>query len=430
MLAPCCVSGLAPRRKQMRERLIDRWLNREFEVGGIRCRVVDAAFVLCLFVLAFLIRWRLMPIESADYFGFLEDWMRSIRENGGFRSLSMSISNYTPPYMYIMTLLSYGKGSDLYALKLVSVLFDYLACAAVFLILYHMTASMRKSILGMAGVLLSPTVIIDGAYWCQCDIIYTTFLLYSFYFFLKKDSAKSAVFFGLSFIFKLQSLFLLPFFLMMWMKRRTILLRHYLYVPVIYFVSILPCWLLGRDLKELLRIYIDQSGYYPWGTLNYPNVYTLLGEAMPDLRHADQVSGAGTAMTILLLGCIAYYLYTSRVRLTDEICVSLALFTVALIVYTLPHMHDRYGFLIDLLAIIYGVYNVRRLPVCCGFMLVSILTFMPYLIAVDIVPQQYIAIGLLGLILFVGYDLYGQIQRSLTAPGSSPLTSADEAPTA
>ena len=150
-------------------------------------------------------------------------------------------------------------------------------------------------------------------------------------------------------------------------EKRTILLRHYLYVPVIYFVSILPCWLLGRDLKELLRIYIDQSGYYPWGTLNYPNVYTLLGEAMPDLRHADQVSGAGTAMTILLLGCIAYYLYTSRVRLTDEICVSLALFTVALIVYTLPHMHDRYGFLIDLFAIIYGVYNVRRLPICCGF---------------------------------------------------------------
>ena len=62
--------------------------------------------------------------------------------------------------------------------------------------------------------------------------------------------------------------------------------------------------------------------------------------------------------------------------------------------------------------------------------MVSVLTFMPYLIAVDIVPQQYIAIGLLGLILFVGYDLYGQIQRNLTAPGSSPLTSADEAPTA
>ena len=82
--------------------MIDRWLNREFVIGGIRYRVVDAAFSLCLFVLAFLIRWRLMPIESADYFGFLEDWMRSIRQNGGFRSLSMSISNYTPPYICLL----------------------------------------------------------------------------------------------------------------------------------------------------------------------------------------------------------------------------------------------------------------------------------------------------------------------------------------
>ncbi len=413
----------------MKERLIDRLMNLEFELGEIRMKVVDAAFVFCLFVFAFMLRIRLLPIESADYFGFLEKWMQTIRDYGGYRSLSMAISNYTSPYMYIMTLLSYLEGNDLYALKLVSVFFDYLAAWAVFLILYRMTGKVRKSIFGMAAVLLSPTVIIDSAYWCQCDIIYSAFLLYSFYYFLKDDSRRSAVFFGLSFIFKLQSLFLLPFFLIMWLKRRTILLRHYLYVPVIYLISILPAWLLGRDLRELLLVYFDQSGYYPWGTLNYPNAYTLLGEAMPDLRHADQISGAGTFMTIMLLGCIAYYLYTSKVRLTDELMVTLALFTVAMTVYLLPHMHDRYGFLIDLFAVIYGVYNVRRLPVCCGFMLVSVLTFMPYLIAVNIVPQQYIAIGLFLLILFVGYDLYGQIRKNITEPESSPSASEAASPT-
>lgn len=403
----------------MEERLIDQFLNREIAFGKIKMKAVDAAFVFCLLVLAFLIRWKLMPIESADYFGFLEQWMQTIRDNGGYRSLSMEISNYTSPYMYIMTLLSYLKGNDLYALKLVSVFFDYLAALAVFLILYHMTGRVRKSVFGMAAVLLSPAVIIDSAYWCQCDIIYSAFLLFSFYFFLKNDSRKSAVFFAFSFIFKLQSLFLLPFFIIMWLKKRTILLRYYLYVPVIYLISILPAWILGRDLRELLLVYFNQSGYYPWGTLNYPNAYTLLGEAMPDLRHADQVSGAGTFMTIILLGCIAYYFYTVRVRLTDELLVTLALFTVALIVYTLPHMHDRYGFLIDLFAVIYGVYNVKKLPVCCGFMLVSVLTFMPYLIAVNIVPQQYIAMGLFGLILYVGFDLYRQIQRNITEPESS-----------
>lgn len=406
----------------MEERVIDQIMKREIRIGSITFKIVDAAFVICLFVFAFMIRWKLMPIESADYYGFLKEWMVTIRENGGFYSLSMQISNYTSPYMYIMTILSYITSNDLYALKLVSVFFDYLAAIAVFLIVYHMTTNVRKSIVGMAILLLSPTVILDSAYWCQCDIIYTTFLLYSFYFFLRDDSRKSVLFLGVSFAFKLQSVFLLPFYIIMWLKRRTIKLRHFLWVPVVYVISAIPAWIAGRSMKDLLLIYFDQSSYYPWGTLEYPNIYALLGEAMPDLRHAEEVSGAGTFMTIMLLGCLAYYLYEKRIKLTDELLVTLALFTVALIVYSLPHMHDRYGFLIDLFAIIYGVYRVKKLPITCGFMLVSILTFMPYLIGVDIVPIQYIAIGLLALIVSVGYDLYQQIQANTIEQESNPLT--------
>ena len=352
-----------------------------------------------------------MPIESADYYGFLEDWMQQIRANGGFASLSKEISNYTSPYMYIMTLLSYISDNDLYALKMVSVIFDYLAAGAVFLIMYHMTGNVRKSTLSMAVLLLLPTVILDSAYWCQCDI-YTTFLLYSFYFFLKDKGKKSVIFFAVSFAFKLQSVFLLPFFIIMWLKKRTIKLRYFLWVPVIYVISAIPAWIAGRSFKDLMMIYLDQSSYYPWGTLEYPNVYALLGEVMPDMYHATEVSGAGTFMTVMMLGCLAYYLYEKQIKLTDELLVTLALFSVAVIVYSLPHMHDRYGFLIDLFAVIYGTYRVRKLPVTCGFTLVSILSFMPYLIGVHIVPIAYVAIGLLALIVYVGYDLYQQIQAA------------------
>ncbi len=176
-------------------------------------------------------------------------------------------------------------------------------------------------------------------------------------------------------------------------------------------LSAIPAWAMGRSLKELLLIYFDQTNTYPWGTLEYPNIYALLGEAMPDLRHAGEVSGAGTFMTMMLLGCIAYYFYTKKVELNGDLTITLALFTVALTVYCLPHMHDRYGFLIDLLAIPYGVMRGRRLPVTCGFMLISLLTFMPYLIAVHIVPLQYLAIAQLGLIVYVGADLYGLVQK-------------------
>lgn len=396
----------------MRERAIDKIMFREYNLRGVKLKAVDLLFIVCLFLFGFMIRWKLMPIQSADYYGFLADWMNQIREGGGYRSLGHEISNYTSPYMYIMCFISYISDNDLYALKLVSVFFDYLASVAVFLIVYQVTENSQKSIMGMAALILCPTVILDGAYWCQCDVIYTTFILYALYFFLRDNSKWCLVFVGISFAFKLQTLFIVPFLLIMWLKKRTIMLRHFVWIPIIYVISAIPAWMMGRSFSDLMLIYFDQSNTYPWGTLEYPNVYALLGEAMPDMRHAAEVSGAGMFMTIMILGVIAYYLYTKNVNLTNELMLTLALLTVALIVYSLPHMHDRYGFLVDLLAIVYGVLNVKKLPITCGFVLVSILTFMPYLNAIHIVPIQYVAMGLLALIIYVGYDLYRQIREN------------------
>lgn len=398
----------------MNERIMDKVMFHELNIGNVKIKVVDLSFVICLFVFSFLIRWKLMPIESADFWGFLEDWMLQIRAGGGFKSLDHQISNYTSPYMYLMCLVSYLTENNLYGLKMISVVFDYLAAAAVFLIVYQLTGNAKRAIMGMAALLLCPTVILDGAYWCQCDIIYTTFLLFALYYFFKDNSRLCLIFVGISFAFKLQALFLVPFFIIMWLKRKTIRIVDFLWIPVVYVISALPAWGFGRDFKELLGIYFDQAQSYPWGTLEYPNIYALLGEAMPDMRHAGEVSSAGTYMTIILLGCIAYYFYVKRINLTGEIMITLALFTTAIIVYSLPHMHERYGFLVDLLAIIYGMLNRKKLPVACGFMLVSVLSFMPYLIAVHIVPIQYVAIGLLGLILYIGYDLYRQVQENST----------------
>lgn len=395
-----------------KEHSMDKIMFSKIRIGKITFQIVDLLFILCLFFFGFMIRWKLMPIESADYWGFLKDWMEQIREGGGFRSLDHQISNYTSPYMYIMCLVSYISKNDLYALKMVSVIFDYAASIAVFLIIYQISRNVRRSILGMAAILLSPAVILDGAYWCQCDIIYTTFILYALYHFFKDDSETCLIFVGISFAFKLQTLFIVPFLLIMWLKNRTIKLAHFVWIPIVYVLSAVPAWLLGRDFKELMLIYFDQSGTYPWGTLEYPNIYALLGETMPDMRHAAEVSGAGVFLTIMLLGVIAYYLYTKDVNLTDELLVTLALFTVAIVVYCLPHMHDRYGFLIDLLAVVYGMLNAKKLPVMCGFFVVSIVSFMPYLIAVHIVPIQYVALALLVLIVYVGYDLYRQIRAN------------------
>ena len=90
--------------------------------------------------------------------------------------------------MYLMCLVSYVTRDNLYALKTVSVIFDYVAALAMFLLVYEITCNVRRSIIGMALVLLCPTVIINSAYWCQCDVIYTSFVLLSLLYFYRDNS--------------------------------------------------------------------------------------------------------------------------------------------------------------------------------------------------------------------------------------------------
>ena len=377
---------------------------------------IDLIFIACLWIFALIIRIKLFPIESADYYGFLEQWMDEIRSLGGFKSLGTEISNYSTPYMFLMCLVS-GCDNSLYALKSISVVFDYVGCVAVFLIVYELSASTFNATLGMAAYLLCPTFFIDSAYWCQCDTIYTAFILLALLFFYKGKSFPCMIFTGVAFGFKLQTLFILPFFVIMYLKKKNINLIDFVFIPLVYLIMQLPAVIFGRPLKDLCLIYFDQSNYYPWGTLQYPNIYALLDETIESTHHMDEITGAGTFMAIILMGFLAYYICRKNIKITTDISVATALFSVALCVYSLPHMHDRYGILIDMLAIIYAVLRPKKLPVAIGFMLISLLTFMPYLIAVSIFDIRTLAVGQLVLIVYVGYDLYKLItaQESIQA---------------
>ena len=55
-----------------------------------------------------------------------------------------------------------------------------------------------------------PTVVFNGAYWGQCDVIYTSLCLMAVYMGLTRRSARSMIFFGLALAFKLQTVFFLP----------------------------------------------------------------------------------------------------------------------------------------------------------------------------------------------------------------------------
>lgn len=374
-------------------------------------KILDIAFVAAILAVALLARIPLLPLESGDYYFCLSVWMDRIREIGPWESLGMKVSNYSSAYMYIMCLLS-GISNTLYALKGFSILFDYIGAVVVFFLVRKLTGSTRKGIAGLAVTLLCPSVIINSAWWCQCDIIYVTFMLACILCILHDKGALCCIMLGIAFAFKVQAVFLLPFLLILWVKGHCIKLWHFLLIPAVFLVIQIPALIAGRPLQELLGVYIEQAGEYPYGTLKYPNIYEFMDETHMDWHHVTEVGGFGLYFSIGVLGLFAWLVCTMDFKITPQLLITLALFSVCLVLFTMPHMHERYGFLVDILAIVYAIQRPEKIPIAISYVVISVITYMAYLNGCYLLPFVYLSMAMLALNILVCRDLFRQISEN------------------
>ena len=76
----------------------------------------------------------------------------------------------------------------------------------------------------------------------------------------------------------------------------------------------------------------------------------------------------------------------------------------------LPHMHDRYFFMADVLAVCYGVINSKRLYVILLTQFASLLGYYAYLVKVYLLPMKYGTIALILLLVVLFIDLKKQLK--------------------
>ena len=397
-------------------RKVDKFLNYQVLFGQIPIKLIDICFVICVIIFSLNARIALFPMISGDFVGFLGPWMHRIRELGGLSSLGFEVSNYSSAYMIIMSFLSYLNVDTLYSLKAVSVFFDYVAALAIFSLIYVLTEKSRRAIIGMSAFLMMPTGILNGAYWAQCDIIYVSFILLGLCYYTRGNSEKAMWLTAIAFAFKLQALFIIPFYVIMWLRpyvapdgvRCEIKLIHFLPLPIPYLLFTIPGIIMGRDAWNSIGVYFQQAGMYPWLTLNYPNVYAFFGQTYLLEPQIAELGRSGIWITVLLLGVLAYFIYVKKVRMNGNMMVTTALFSVCLLLYGLPYMHERYGILIDVLAIVYAVLRPRKIPIAIGLIASSLMSYRLFLFGRESLEPLHHAIFHLVLIILVGLDLYRQ----------------------
>ena len=367
----------------------------------LRWKPRSVALIVAVLCAALAVRYPLLPFESWDYRLSLSKWWDFIVDHGGFAALEYGFSNYNPPYLYAMAAASVLLAGvhKLLAIKTISIVFDFVLAFFVYkCVQLKYRESETIPILAAAAVLLAPTVVLNSAMWGQCDSIYTAFLAACLYFLLAGRPGWAFAAFGLSFSFKAQAVFLAP--LLLWLLATKKLGWRWLPLSaLVYLASLLPAWLLGRPPGDLLSIYLKQVGTHGRLSMNAPNLWEWISNDWYDWYPV------GIAFAVAAVLAVACFVRRSRARISGELLVLLAVFSVVLTPYLLPKMHDRYFFPADVFTIVLAFCRPRYwyAPIVVG--LASLCAYFSSLEIGTILPLPWAAAGLLALCAVLGWQL-------------------------
>ncbi|MCR5670066.1 MAG: hypothetical protein K6G10_03600 [Butyrivibrio sp.] len=399
-------------------RFIDRFLDTEVEYFGVKVSLLDLLFGTALLALGIIFRVSLFEIQSGDYVLAFADWMRECHEAGGFAYLGIepgisdaSTFDYNCMFQYIIVLLHYigGNVSDMYLVKTVSVVFDILCAVTVMRITYNVTGyNVKKSLLAFGAMMFLPTAALNSGAWAQNDSIYASFILLSLLSVIKGKDNRAFIYLAISYSFKQQAIFFMPFIIIMWLKNR-VKIRYIFWIPVIYIVAMVPAAVAGREWSSLLGIYKNQMGMFSRLSMNYPSIYCIITSDM-EVAVRKVLISAGVSCTIAIFGVIAYYVRSKKFEITSEYMITLVMFTILVCCFCLPTMHERYAYIPEVLAVIYGVMKYKGMVICAVLQVITMITYTRFLFGSTVTIMWPLMIAMLTVILILGYDLYRQMK--------------------
>ena len=343
-------------------------------------KYIHIIFLILITIIALIVRVVLIKYSSGDYKMFLKPWFNELKQFGGIKALSRDIGNYTPIYMTILAILTYLPIKSLVSIKIVSIIFDFLGAFTLLKIVEEILKNnkYKKSIsyLIYSLYLLLPTVILNSSYWAQSDSIYSCFILISIYYLIKKDYLKGIIFFSISLSFKLQAIFILPLYILMYISERKIKLRYFLLIPLIIFILGLPKAIMSNDFLYCFKVYFNQTNSYnTYITLNFPNIYSIFlhgNNSNLILSPFNELPLIGSLLTITIFIILAYFTYLKKIKFDTKTIIEFSLLSLIICTFFLPRMHDRYLFLGSSLSLLYLVLNKEKFFLPISLELISL----------------------------------------------------------
>lgn len=316
------------------EKSMARWLQENIMELTVTFVVVASLAVRVLF----------FPFHTWDLDGFLLPWVAELKE-GGIALLGRGVGNYNIIYVLFLSLVAKLPGEPMYWIKALSVLFDYLLALGAGMVVFELRQGqprgrrMRWAMVAFTATTILPPVLINSALWGQCDSIHSALCLFAVYCLLRQRYLPSFLWLSLAFCVKMQTIFVLPLFVIVYFASRRFTAFLFLLLPAMLFVSTLPAIFFGASPLVGFEIYRGQAGAYPEVYISYPGLAGLIRRGEFDIFGVPMVFFA--LITCLLM--LAWVL-RNKVKIEGEGLLMLAAWSVMACVILLPSMHERYAY--------------------------------------------------------------------------------------
>ena len=378
-----------------------------------KINLTDLAVVLIGLTMAVLVRLPLLDFKSSDFFNSLRPWYVEIRSMG-FAVFGTNFTTYNPPYLYELYLIArfFPSVSNLLATKIPSLITDFICAYFVYKIVALKYPGRSFPLVAAFTFLFTPTVVLNSAFWGQADVLFTAPLIACLYFLMLRKNNLAFLAFGISLAFKLQAIFLAPLLFGLFLRGK-VAWWHFLLIPFVLFLAIIPAWIAGRPLLDLIMVYSGQVQQYQLLQMSAPTVYTW----MPDNGLTQRFFTVTGVIFTAMLGLIfAFFVYRSSAKLTVPLLLKLALLSVLFVPFFLPKMHDRYFYPADVISIIYAFFFPQYFFVPVVIILASFFSYHQTLFEVHTVPLSILAAGMFIMLVFVAKDAVMELYS-----GSSPI---------
>lgn len=333
-------------------------------------------FTLAITLCSLAIRISFRKFESIDSGIYLLPWWEEIRNNGGINALGSQVGDYNMLYQFLIAVMTYLPIKPLYQYKLLSGIFDYLLAATVGYVTYDLTDKSReRGLMAYVTIVMSPLVILNSSAWAQCDAIYVFFIMLSLLMLMKERCTLAFVILGIAFSFKLQTIFIIPFFIYYYFKKKNFTILNLAIIPLVMCLVSIPNLIMGRSIQDVFLNYARQTNTHADLTLNYPSFWCIFNRTVS----LETLEEPAVILTIALLGIFIYLWLKSENNMESKKMIYSAFLIAYTCVFFLPRMHERYGYMYEVLSVPIAFTNKKTIPLCVVLNVISMITYAQFL---------------------------------------------------